>query len=173
MKRFPLMLFTVVLSFILLACQSGGGGPSAEELGLAGTWEAELGTEKENGGTLKTKGEVSFSGNTYKYSWYKKLIDEDDSVVYDWSESARETGSTSLSPEYMEWTAKSYGTAEYNEGTQSWTPVNMKSSTNTYAIYYSLEGDQLTLKEDYNLDGDFDDVIGGMPETVRYTKKEK
>jgi hypothetical protein len=171
MKRFPLVVLIAILALILSACQSGGGGSSAEELGLAGTWEAELGTEEKNDGTLTTKGEVTFSGNTYKYAWYKRLVDEDGSVVYDWSETARETGSASISPEYMEWTAKSYGTAEYNEGTHSWTPVNMKSSTNTYAILYSLEGDKLTLKEDYNLDGDFDDVIGGMPETVHYTKK--
>ncbi|QBQ53217.1 hypothetical protein [Nitrosococcus wardiae] len=169
MKRFPLMLFMAFLALVLAACQSGG--PGAEDFGLAGTWEAELGTEKQNGGTLKTKGEVTFSGNTYKYSWYKKLIDEDGSAVYDWSETSRETGSVSVSPDYMEWTANSYGTAEYNEGTQSWSAVDMKSTTNDYAIYYTVEGDKLTLKEDYNLDGDFDDVIG-MPETVIYTKKE-
>jgi hypothetical protein len=159
----------VILILVLAACQSGGG-LSAEDFGLAGTWEAKLKTEKENGGILETKGEITFSDNTYKYSWYKRLVAEDGSTVYSWSETSRETGSTSISSDYMEWTADSYGTAEYNAGTQTWGSINMQSSTNDYAVFYSLEGDKLTLKEDYNLDGDFEDVFG-MPETVLYSKK--
>jgi hypothetical protein len=163
------MLFMVFLTLILAACQSGSG-LGADNFGLAGTWEAELGTQEENGGTLETKGEVTFSGNTYKYSWYKKLIAEDGSVIYDWSETSRETGSVSITSDYMEWTANSYGTAEYNEGKQTWSSINMGPSANDYAIFYSLKDGKLTLKEDYNLDGDFDDVLG-MPETVVYSKK--
>lgn len=169
MKRFLLMLCAFVIALGLVACQSGG--PSAEDFGLAGTWVTEFEPKQENGGTLQAKGEITFSGNTYKYSWFKKLIAEDGSIVYNWSETARETGSVSVSSDYMEWTANSYGTAEYNKGTQAWSSVNMKSTTNDYAIYYSIEGDKLTLKEDYNLDGDFDDVIGGLPETAVYTKE--
>ncbi|MGR6034808.1 MAG: hypothetical protein ACU4EQ_02540 [Candidatus Nitrosoglobus sp.] len=169
MKRFPSMLFIALPILVLAACQSGGGS-GAENFGLTGTWKADLGTQKENGGTLETKGEVTFSGNTYKYSWYKKLIAADGSVVYDWSETSRETGSASITSDYMEWTANSYGTAEYNEGMRSWSSINMQPSTNDYAIFYSLEDGKLTLKEDYNLDGDFEDVFG-MPETVQYSKK--
>lgn len=170
MKRFPSILVIATLALTVIACQSSSG-PAAEDFGLAGTWEAKLATRDEDGKTVKEKGEVTFSGNTYKYSWYKKLINKDGSAVYDWSETARETGGASIAPEYMEWTANSYGTAEYNSGTQQWSPVNMEASTNTYAIYYLIDGDKLTLKEDYNLDGDFEDVIG-MPETLIYTKKE-
>lgn len=170
MKRFPSILIIAILALTVVACQSSSG-PGAEDFGLAGTWEAELFTEDENGKAMTEKGAITFSGNTYKYSWYKKLANKDGSTVYDWSEIARETGSASFAPEYMEWTADSYGTAEYNSGTQKWSPVNMESSTNTYAVFYSIDGDKLTLKEDYNLDGDFEDVLG-MPETVVYTKQE-
>lgn len=167
MKRFPLILFIGILALVVAACQSG---PGAEKFGLAGTWEAKFGTENENGKTLHKKGEVTFSGNTYKFSWYKKLVNEDGSVVYDWTETARETGSISFTSEYMEWAADSYGAAQYSAGTQRWSPISMGDSASTYVVYYSLDGDKLTLKEDYNLDGDFEDVIG-MPETAVYTKK--
>lgn len=169
MKRFPLILSISILALIVTACQSG---PGAKEIGLAGTWEAKLGTEGEDGKIRHRKGEVTFSDHSYKYSWYEKLVSKDGSVIYDWSERARETGSVSFMPEhkYMKWEADSYGTAQYNPGTKTWTAVSMSDSANTYTVLYSLDGDTLTLKEDYNLDGDYEDVIG-KPETLVYTRK--
>jgi hypothetical protein len=45
----------------------------------------------------------------------------------------------------------------------------MKNSTNGVNVYYNLNGDRLTLKEDVNLDGDFEDFFG-VPETIEYKK---
>ena len=45
----------------------------------------------------------------------------------------------------------------------------MKSTKNDVAIQYTVDGNKLILKEDQNLDGDFDDVFGS-PETMTYTK---
>ncbi len=156
----------------LVACGEGGGTSAsggADAYKVTGAWEAEFPDKSDSAGTAKSKGKVTFSGNDYTYSWYKKLLGQDGAVVYDWTETARETGSASMTPEYMEWTADSFGEAEYNEGTRTWGSVAMKSSKNEYAIQYTLAGGKLTLKEDINLDGDFDDVFESA-ETTSYTK---
>ncbi len=155
----------------LVACGEGGdkSASSADAYKIAGTWEAEFPDKKDPAGTVKSKGKVTFSGNGYSYAWYRKLLGPDGSTVYDWTETARETGSASIAPDYMEWTAESFGEAEYNDGTKTWSSVAMKSSKNEYAIQYTLDGDKLTLKEDINLDGDFDDVFESA-ETTTYTK---
>ncbi len=142
---------------------------SPDSFNLGGTWEAELPDLTDSLGTHKSKGKVALSGDTYTYSWYKNLIGTNGQVVYEMTESARETGSVSATPEYMEWTAESFGEAQYNQADNTWGAVEMKSSKNEYAIQYQLEGDKLTLKEDINIDGDFDDVFQ-VPETLTYTK---
>lgn len=169
-------LHVVTIVFFVLGlsgCGESGGGAasesSAEAFNLAGSWEGEFPDRSDATGTGKGKGRVTLSGNDYTYSWYKKLIGPDNSVIYDWTETARETGSISVSPDYMEWTAKSFGEAQYNQSNHTWTGVEMKSSKSDYAIQYRLEGDKLTLMEDINLDGDFDDVFE-TPETLIYTK---
>lgn len=155
----------------LAACGKGGdtNASGAEAMKVSGSWEAEFPGKTDPAGTLKAKGKVTFTGNDYTYAWYKKLVGPDGATVYDWAETARETGSASFAPDYMEWTAESFGEAEYNDGTRTWGQVTMKSTKNDYAIQYALEGGKLTLKEDINLDGDFDDVFES-PETLSYTK---
>ncbi|MDQ3563275.1 MAG: hypothetical protein M3436_03755 [Pseudomonadota bacterium] len=156
----------------LAAC--GGDGDSAataspDDFKIGGTWEAELPDLTDSLGTHKFKGKVTFSENTYTYSWSNRLVGTNSQVVYDWTETARETGSVSATPEYMEWTAESFGEAEYNQADNTWSTVEMKSSKSDYAIKYKLEGDKLTLMEDINLDGDYDDVFQA-PETLIYTR---
>ena len=161
-----------VIGLGLAACGEGGGksaSGSAEAFKVNGVWEAEFPDKTDAAGTLKSKGKVTFSDNVYTYSWYKKLVGPDNATVYDWTENARETGSASFAPDYMEWTADSFGEAEYNDGTKTWGNVEMKSQKNDYAIQYKLDGNKLTLKEDINLDGDFDDVFESA-ETMTYTK---
>ncbi|MGH8480618.1 MAG: hypothetical protein ACREXK_13890 [Gammaproteobacteria bacterium] len=155
----------------LAACGEGGGtsASGADAFKVNGVWEAEFPDKTEGAGTLKIKGKVTFSDNDYTYAWYKKLVGSDNATVYDWTETARETGSASFAPDYMEWTADSFGEAEYNDGTKTWGSIGMKSTKNEYAIQYTVVGDKLTLKEDINLDGDFDDVFES-PETLTYTK---
>jgi hypothetical protein len=173
MKRYlqALALFGSVLG--LAACGGEGDDSAAtaspDSFNLGGTWEAELPELTDSLGTHKSKGKVALSGNTYTYSWYKSLIGTNGQVVYELTESARETGSVSATPEYMEWTAESFGEAQYNQADNTWGEVEMKSSKNEYAIQYTLEGDKLTLMEDINVDGDFDDVFQ-VPETLTYTK---
>jgi hypothetical protein len=159
-----------VVGLGLAACGEGGGksaAGSAEAFKVNGVWEGEFPDKTDPAATLK--GKVTFSDNVYTYSWYKKLVGPDNAPVYDWTETARETGSVSFAPDYMEWTADSFGEAEYNDGTKTWSEVAMKSSKNDYAIQYKLDGNKLTLKEDINMDGDFDDVFQS-PETLTYTK---
>ncbi|MFH0351255.1 MAG: hypothetical protein ACHBMF_04920 [Chromatiales bacterium] len=157
----------------LAACGGEGDDTAAtaspDNFNLGGTWEAELPDLSDSLGTHKSKGKVTLSENTYTYSWYKSLIGTNGQVVYESTENARETGSVSATPEYMEWTAESFGEAQYNQADNTWSAVEMKSSKNEYAIQYKLEGDKLTLKEDINVDGDFDDVFQA-PETLTYTK---
>ncbi|MGH8511016.1 MAG: hypothetical protein ACREU8_06425 [Gammaproteobacteria bacterium] len=142
---------------------------SPDSFNLGGTWEVEFPDLSDSLGSHKSKGKVALAGDTYTYSWYKSLIGTNGQVVYEMTETARETGSVSATPEYMEWTAESFGEAQYNQADNTWSAVEMKSSQNDYAIQYSLEGDKLTLKEDINIDGDFDDVFQA-PETLTYTK---
>jgi hypothetical protein len=159
--------------FTLSSCGGGsggsGGGGSADSVGLAGAWESELADKTESAGTLKAKVRMTFTGDAYTYSWYKKLVGPDNNPIYDWTEVARETGSASFAPEYMEWTAESFGEAEYNEGTRSWSALEMKSAGSDYAIKYAKEGDKVITREDINLDGDFDDMFD-TPETITYSK---
>ncbi len=171
MKR-NLQALVLLGSVLGLAACGGEGDDSAaspDSFGLGGTWEAELPDLTDSLGTHKSKGKVALSGDTYTYSWYKSLIGTNAQVVYEMTETARETGSVSATPEYMEWTAESFGEAQYNQADNTWSAVEMKSSKNDYAIQYKLEGDKLTLKEDINVDGDFDDVFQ-VPETLTYTK---
>jgi len=142
---------------------------SPESFKFGGTWEAELPDLTDSLGTHKSKGKVAFSENAYTYWWYKSLIGTNGQVVYELTETARETGSLSATPEYMEWTAESFGEAQYNQAANTWSTIEMKSSKSDYAVQYKLEGDKLTLKEDINVDGDFDDVFQA-PETLTYTK---
>ena len=157
----------------LAAC--GGEGADSEaaaspdSFNLGGTWEAAFPDRSDSLGTHKSKGKAALSGDTYIYSWYESLIGPNGQVVYELTETARETGAVSATPEYMEWTAESFGEAQYNQAANTWSAVEMKSSKNDYAIQYKLEGDKLTLKEDINIDGDFDDVFQ-VPETLTYTK---
>jgi hypothetical protein len=171
MKAYLRWAFVGVVGLGLAACGEGDGksASSADAVKVNGVWEAEFPDKTDAAGTLKQKGKVTFSDNSYTYTWYKKLVGPDNATVYDWTETARETGSASFAPDYMEWTADSFGEAEFNEGTKTWGDVGMKSSKNEYAIQYTVEGDTLTLKEDINLDGDFDDVFES-PETLIYTK---
>lgn len=169
MSKFPLIPSIIILILGLAACQSNN--QDKKDVDLTGTWKAKLGDQKVSSGTLEVQGEITFSDNNYQQSWYKKLIAKDDSVIYDWSESTRETGWDSITSGYMQWTANFYGTAEYDEETRMWSAINMWPSTNTHSILFSLKGDQLTLKEDYNLDGDFNDIVGGKPETLVYSKE--
>jgi hypothetical protein len=160
-----------VVGLGLAACGEGGGksASGADAFKVKGVWEAEFPDKTDAAGTLKSKGKVTLSDNVYTYSWYKKLVGPDNTMVYDWAETARETGSASFAPDYMEWTADSFGEAEFNDGTKTWSSVAMKPSKNEYAIQYTVEGNKLTLKEDINMDGDFDDVFES-PETLTYTK---
>jgi hypothetical protein len=52
---------------------------------------------------------------------------------------------------------------------QDWGDIAMKSTKNDVAIQYTVDGNKLILKEEQNLDGDFDDVFGS-PESMTYTK---
>jgi hypothetical protein len=171
MRAYLRWAFVVGVGLCLTACGEGGdpSASGADAFKVKGAWEAEFPDKTDAAGTLKQKGKVTFSDDGYTYAWYKKLIGLDNATVYDWTETARETGSASFAPDYMEWTADSFGEAEFNEGTKTWGDVGMKSSKNEYAIQYTVEGDTLTLKEDINLDGDFDDVFES-PETLIYTK---
>lgn len=173
MKKTVYIAAIVLSASGLVACSEGGGGTSsgsaAENFNLGGAWEAEYPDKSDASGTGKAKGRIVLNGNSYTYSWYKKLIGPDNATVYDWTETARETGSVSVSPDYMEWTADAFGEAQYNQGNRSWTAIDMKASKNDYAIQYTLDGGKLTIKEDINLDGDFDDVFEA-PETLTYTK---
>ncbi len=171
MKTYVLRAFVGTIGLGLAGCGEGGGtsASSADALKVKGVWEAEFPDKTDAAGTLKAKGKVTFSDDGYTYAWYKKLVGPDKATVYDWTETARETGSASFAPDYMEWTADSFGEAEYNDGTKIWGEIGMKSSKNEYAIQYKVEGSTLTLKEDINLDGDFDDVFESA-ETMSYTK---
>lgn len=171
MRTYIRWAFVGVIGLGLAACGESGGksASSADAVKVDGVWEAEFTDKTDAVGTLKSKGKVTFSDNSYTYSWYKKLVGPDNAAVYDWTETARETGSASFAPDYMEWTADSFGEAEYNDGTKTWGDVAMKSSKNEYAIQYTVDGNKLTLKEDINLDGDFDDVFESA-ETMTYTK---
>jgi len=171
MRTYIRWAFVGVVGLALAACGEGGdkSASSAEAFKVNGVWEAEFPDKTDAAGTLKSKGKVTLSDNVYTYSWYKKLVGPDNATVYDWTETARETGNASLAPDYMEWTADSFGEAEYNDGTKAWGNVEMKAQKNEYAIQYTVEGNKLTLKEDINLDGDFDDVFESA-ETMTYTK---
>ncbi|MGH8531536.1 MAG: hypothetical protein ACREV1_02120 [Gammaproteobacteria bacterium] len=173
MKR-NLQALALLVSVLGLAACGGESDDTAataspDSFNLGGTWEAELPDLTDSLGTHKSKGKVALSENTYTYSWYKSLIGPNGQVVYELTETARETGSVSATPDYMEWTAESFGEAQYNQANNTWSAIEMKSSKNDYAIQYKLEGDKLTLKEDINVDGDFDDVFQA-PETLTYTK---
>ncbi|MGH8554495.1 MAG: hypothetical protein ACREUD_02840 [Gammaproteobacteria bacterium] len=173
MKRY-LQVLALLGSVLGLAACGGEGDDTAataspDSFNLGGTWEAELPDVSDSLGTHKSKGKVALLGDTYTYSWYKSLIGTNGQIVHEMTETARETGSVSATPEYMEWTSESFGEAQYNQADNTWSAVEMKSSKNEYAIQYKLEGDKLTLKEDINVDGDFDDVFQ-VPETLTYTK---
>ncbi|MGH8524799.1 MAG: hypothetical protein ACREXY_11455, partial [Gammaproteobacteria bacterium] len=47
---------------------------SPDSFKFGGIWEAELPDLSDSLGTHKSKGKVTFSGDTYTYSWYKSLI---------------------------------------------------------------------------------------------------
>lgn len=156
--------------------------PDPDSFNLCGTWEAAFPERSDSSGTLKSKGRLrlGYSGKTFTYLWYKSLVVanvrtrkdkalNNNQVVYDWTETARETGSISVMPDYMEWTAESFGEAKYNLADNTWSTIEMKPQKNEYAIQYKREGAKLTLKEDINLDGDFDDVFES-PETLTYTR---
>jgi len=159
----------------LSACGGGKseGGKALEgtpgSMGLTGTWQAEYTGKTDASGTTHVRGKVSFDDGNFTYIWYQKLLGPDNQVVYDWTETARETGSASATAGFMKWIADSFGEAEYNEVAKTWGSVNMKSSQNEYMIAFSLDGAKLTLKEDINVDGDYDDVFTS-PETLVYTK---
>ncbi|MGH8469029.1 MAG: hypothetical protein ACREVY_08655 [Gammaproteobacteria bacterium] len=172
MKRYLQALALLGCVLGLAACgESDDTAATASPDGfkLGGTWEAELPDLSDSLGTHKSKGKVTFSGDTYTYSWYESLIGTNGQVLYEMTETARETGSASATPEYMEWTAESFGEAQYNQAANTWSTIEMKSSKSDYAIQYKLDGNKLTLKEDINIDGDFDDVFQA-PETLTYTK---
>ncbi|BAW80888.1 hypothetical conserved protein [Candidatus Nitrosoglobus terrae] len=158
-----IIVFTLALT--LSACQSN------KNHGLIGVWESEVNKQPRGNEILSIKKEIRFSDNTYQYSWYKKLAMKEGSIIYDWSEVARETGWDSITEGYMQWTANLYGAAKYNKEAGGWSSIKMSPSTNNHSIFFSLNGNKLILKEDLNLDGDFDDVIDGEAEITLYLKK--
>jgi hypothetical protein len=178
MKQKLFYATTLAVALGLSACSGGGGGDKGggktldgtpDSVGLTGSWEAQYPGKTDASGATTIKGKVEFSGDAFTYTWYEKRVGPDNQVVYDWTETMRETGKASATEGYMQWTADSFGEAEYNEVAKSWGAVNMKSSQNDYAITFSKDGDKLTMKEDINVDGDFDDTFTA-PETLVYTK---
>ncbi len=172
MHSIKVLVTSVALAIGLSACGSsgGGGGGGGGNAALNGTWEAELADKPDSGGTLKKKVSVAFNGDKYTYIWYSKLVDASNNPVYDWSETAKETGDVSASTDFMQWTADSFAEAEYNAASHQWGPLQSKKSGSGYNIQYKLDGNKLTLKEDINLDGDFEDSFD-TPETITYSKK--
>ncbi len=156
------------LALGLASCGQGGGTPELKS-SLQGAWEGEWVDSREQSGKMEVKGRVTFNGNAYTYQWLRRLTDKDGKVAFDWTETGREEGKVSFTEGFMQWTASSFGEAMYNEAGKTWGTVSMKSSTNGVNVYYSMDGGKLTLKEDVNLDGDFDDFFG-VPETIEYKK---
>ncbi|CAH9019083.1 hypothetical protein [Candidatus Nitrosacidococcus sp. I8] len=153
---------------LLIACQ-----PSEDtkivKYDLAGTWESTFEIKGSKDQIEKNRVLLTLSEGTYQYSWYKKLIKEDDTT--DWIEISREVGRVSMTEGYMQWTADSYGHRRYNKSNDTWTQLRMHPSSNDHAVFSSLEGNKLTLKEDYNVDGDYDGFFN-RPETLIFLKKE-
>jgi hypothetical protein len=172
MKPIVSVLASLVVAVGLSACGSsgGGGGGGGSNPALNGTWEAELPDKTEPDGTMKKKVSVKFDGGSYQYTWYNKKIDGSGATVYDWAETAKETGSVSASTDFMQWTADTFAEAEYNAATHQWGALKSKKSDSGYNVQYVIDGNKMTLKEDINLDGDFDDSFD-TPETITYIKK--
>jgi hypothetical protein len=164
-----LVLITALpIALGLAACGKDGGSPETKG-NMQGAWEGTWVDTREQAGKMEMKGRVTFNGNSYTYQWLRKLTDKEGKVAFDWTETGREEGKVSFTDGFMQWTATSFGEAMYNEAAKTWGTINMKSSSNGVNVYYTLSGNKLTLKEDVNLDGDFDDFFG-VPETIEYTK---
>ncbi|CAB1276645.1 hypothetical protein [Candidatus Nitrosacidococcus tergens] len=157
---------------LLVACQPSSEDSKTIKYDLAGIWESTFEIKGSSNQIIKNRILLTLSEDSYQYSWYKKLVAEDDSsVIYDWIEVSRENGRSSMTEGYMQWTADIYGHRRYNKNSGTWTQLRMHPSSNDHAIFSSLEGNKLTLKEDYNMDGDYNGFFD-KPETLIFLKKE-
>jgi hypothetical protein len=155
MNRNRPILFLLPLSLAIISCSSNR--ETADNFGLAGTWEVDL----SQGGTVSTlKGQVVFAGNRYIYTWYQ-LNDDSDVQSKEWNPIEMEQGNIIVEKAgVMALLADSYGIPSRNDDAQSPDGIEyeIKPSKSDYLIHYEIENDQLVWMEDSNFDGDFDDA---------------
>lgn len=157
-------------AFLLFACDSTSLNTENNDSALLqGKWEAALSTKITTEGTISKKGQVEFTDDNYTYRWYQKFANPTGKTIVDWSLSSQEIGSYVAINGEMKWTVSSQGSAQFDSQTNHWGTPQMQPSNVNYDISYSLEGNQLILQEDNNLDGDFDDILP-TPETLIYQR---
>jgi hypothetical protein len=162
---------TILIStsiFFLFACDSANLNTKDNAL-LQGKWEVALSTTTSPEGTISKKGQVEFTDDNYIYRWYQKFTNLEGQTIVDWSLSSQEIGTYEAINDEMKWTVSSHGSAQFDSQTNRWGVPQMQPATVNYDISYSLEGNQLILQEDNNLDGDFDDKEP-TPETLIYQR---
>lgn len=156
--------------FLLFACDGASlDNKSNDTALLQGKWEVALSTKTSPEGTISKKGQVEFTDDTYSYRWHQKFVNPEGQIIVDWSLSSQETGSYRAINGEMKWTVSSQGSAQFDSETNRWSTPQMQPANVSYDISYSLEGNQLILQEDNNLDGDFDDTEP-TPETLIYQR---
>lgn len=165
MAYFRPILFLLPFSLIVGACSNDK--VTAEDIGLAGTWEVDL-SPGHDVSTLK--GQVNFTGNRYVYTWLQR-IEAPNLRSEHWAPIEMEQGNIVVeAPGVMALLADFYGVPEYIDDVQSDGEISYKlePSKSDYLIHYEVRDNLLVWKEDSNLDGDFDDVFD-FPETMTYT----
>lgn len=156
--------------FLLFACDGTSLDSENNDTSLLqGTWEVALSKKASSEGTISKKGQVEFTGDNYNYRWYQKFTNPAGQTIVDWSLSSQETGFYRTINGEMKWTVSSQGSAQFDSQSNQWGAPQMKPAKANYDISYSLEGNQLILQEDYNLDGDFEDNEPS-PETLIYQR---
>lgn len=164
MTRLQSLLFML---FFLMVSSCSNNPITAEDIGLAGTWEADL---RPNSDVSDLKGRVNFTGNRYVYTWYQ-LMENPHTQSRDWVPVEMEQGNIVVEkPGIVALLADFYGVPERVNAIpgQGKLTYKLEPSKSDYLIHYEIQSNQLIWKEDSNLDGDFDDIFE-FPETMTYT----
>lgn len=165
MTHFRSILFLLPFSLIVGACSNDN--VTAEDIGLAGTWEVDLSPGRD---VSSLKGQVNFTGNRYVYTWFQRM-EAPNLQSENWVPIEMEQGNIVVeAPGVMALLADFYGVPDHSDDVQSEgeTGYKLEPSRSDYLIHYEIQNNQLVWKEDSNLDGDFDDVFE-FPETMIYT----
>ncbi len=153
-RKLPI-LFLLLLSLTIISCSNNR--KTAEEIGIAGTWETNL---SQNNTVSTLKGQVVFTGNRYIYTWYQ-LIENSNIRSKEWNPIEMEQGNVTVEKTgVMALLADSYGIPTHSDDTQRPDEIEyeIKPSKSNYLIHYEIANNQLVWMEDSNFDGDFDDA---------------